>query len=557
MSKKKYVGRLPHSCGTKGGLQVFLEPDGRYTGFCFKCHTYVKDPYGDKGEDFVPPTPKTKSPEQVAKELRAISSYPQEALPDEKIDIEAVKYFNVRLGFDQETASVVTTHYYPYEEEGNVKSYQVKVLDPKRFFSVGEFDSCEPFGWRQALQAGGKKLFITEGQKDTMALWQVLRRYSNLTDYVPAVISLPNGVKSVDKMVKYVKQMDRWGEVVLCFDNDEAGKQAVKNFISIYPQAKTVSLPLKDAHDMLMAGREKELFQAAMFQAKKPLSDKLKRSSDVWDLASQRPEQGMSWPWPDMTSLTRGIRRGEGVYFGGGVKMGKSCLVNELGSHLIVEHNLPVFFCKPEEENHITAQKLAGVATDSIFHDPKREFDMEAFERGKRLINDKAIMYGEYGKVEWDQLKREIRYVCASEGVKDVIIDPITCLTVGLGSGEANERLVEIAADMAAMAKELQFTYYIFCHLNAPQSGPPHERGGHVLSTQFAGSRAMMRACYYMVGLEGNKDPDLPELKNLRHLVLLEDRNFGETGRIPLIYNNNTGRLLEGRPSNEEETYDN
>ena len=161
--------------------------------------------------------------------------------------------------------------------------------------------------------------------------------------------------------------------------------------------------------------------------------------------------------------------------------------------HLIVEHNLPVFFCKPEEENHITAQKLAGVATNAIFHDPKKEFDGDAFERGKRLIGDKAIMYGEYGKIEWSQLKKEIRYVVTAEGVRDIIIDPITCLTVGMGSGEANERLVEIAADLAAMAKELQFTYYVFCHLNRPQSGPDHERGGHVLSTQFAGSRAMMR----------------------------------------------------------------
>ena len=56
-----------------------------------------------------------------------------------------------------------------------------------------------------------------------------------------------------------------------------------------------------------------------------------------------------------------------------------------------------------------------------------------------------------------------------------------------------------------------------------------------------------------MIGLEGNKDPEQPNLKNVRHIVLLEDRNFGETGSIPLIYNVNTGRLLEGRQTNEDE----
>lgn len=233
-------------------------------------------------------------------------------------------------------------------------------------------------------------------------------------------------------------------------------------------------------------------------------------------------------------------------------KMGKSCLVNEIGASLIRDHDLPVFFCKPEEENHITAQKLAGVVVDSVFHDPKREFDMEAFERGKRVIADKAIMYGEYGKVDWDEIKREIRYVSTAEGVQDIIIDPITCLTAGMGMGEANEMLIEIASEVAAMSKELSFTYYIFCHLNPPSSGAPHERGGAVQSLQFSGSRAMMRYTYYMLGLEGNKDPDQPALKNIRHLVLLEDRNFGETGRIPLIYNPNTGRLIEGSLQNEE-----
>lgn len=221
---------------------------------------------------------------------------------------------------------------------------------------------------------------------------------------------------------------------------------------------------------------------------------------------------------------------------------------------MILEHGLPVFMCKPEEVNHITAQKLAGVATNSIFHDPKVEFDEKAFERGKKLIHDKAIMYGEFGSVRWDELKREIRYVATSEGVKDIIIDPITCLTVGYSSSEVNNVLIEIASEMASMSRELDFTYYIFCHLNAPQSGPPHERGGEVQSVQFAGSRGMMRSCDYMIGLEGNKDPDQPNLKNVRYLSVLEDRNFGESGKFPLVYNPNTGRLLENQADSSETT---
>ncbi len=95
------------------------------------------------------------------------------------------------------------------------------------------------------------------------------------------------------------------------------------------------------------------------------------------------------------------------------------------------------------------------------------------------------------------------------------------------------------------MAKDLNFAAYIFCHLKAPDSGS-HERGAHVYSNQFAGSRAMMRSCNYMIGMEGDKDPEQPlEHRNTRTLVILEDREFGITERIPLYWDNQTGMFNE------------
>jgi len=315
---RKHVERMAHSCGTKRGLQVFMEDDGRYTGFCFSCNTYVKDPYDSHASDYIPPQPKIKTQAEIDKELLNISKLPQEASPSEKLEKWAIEHFNVRLGFDQETASEVRSHYYPYERDGAIQAYQVKVLEGKKFFFVGNTHKIEPFGWRQALSNGGMRLFITEGQKDAITLLQVLHKHGKFEN-IPAVISLPNGVKSVDNMIPFIKLMDRWKEVVLVFDNDIAGDDAVKRFAKLMPTVKVAKLPLKDPHDMLMEGREQELYQSVMFRAKTQLSDKLVRSSDMWELASKRPEEGLSWPWAGLTDLTRGIRRGEGYYFGAGV----------------------------------------------------------------------------------------------------------------------------------------------------------------------------------------------------------------------------------------------
>ena len=115
-----------------------------------------------------------------------------------------------------------------------------------------------------------------------------------------------------------------------------------------------------------------------------------------------------------------------------------------------------------------------------------------------------------------------------------------------MSSSEANEFLVGMAAELSSMAKDLDFTAYTFCHLKAPENGPSHERGGEVHSTQFAGSRAMMRSCNYMIGMQGNKDPNLdPEERNIRELVVLEDREYGNVGKVKLYWDRRTGLFNE------------
>ena len=56
----------------------------------------------------------------------------------------------------------------------------------------------------------------------------------------------------------------------------------------------------------------------------------------------------------------------------------------------------------------------------------------------------------------------------------------------------------------------------------------------------------MMRACNAMVALQGNKDPDIPiDERNLRDIVLLEDRQTGSTGKVKLFYDTKTGAFNE------------
>jgi len=307
-------------------------------------------------------------------------------------------------------------------------------------------------------------------------------------------------------------------------------------------------LPAKDANACIDPAHYlgKALKNAVMFKAAVAKNSKILYGSSLKEVAKQRPVQGLSYPWPSMTKLTRGERWGETHYVGAGVKMGKSTLLNALAAHKITAHGERVFIAKPEEASAMTYKLLVGQVAGKIFSDPDVDFDEEAFDEAERAVGDNVAMLDLYQHMEWDNIKQDILHA-ASEKYRTVYLDPLTCFTNTMSASAANEALVAIAAEAAAMAHDHQLSVWLFCHLNAPPSGSkPHERGGKVNSSQFAGSRAMMRAAHTMWGLQGDKSPDLPEEeRNLRQLVLLEDRFMGATGTVNLHWDKHTGKFSE------------
>ena len=106
------VEKLPHSCGTSDGLQVFQTDKGEYNGFCFACSTFVPDPYKDKPKDFKPP--KVEKPDW-GEILEEFNSMPYVALPDRKLRKETLEYFDVRVGLSEADGETVVFHYYPHQ----------------------------------------------------------------------------------------------------------------------------------------------------------------------------------------------------------------------------------------------------------------------------------------------------------------------------------------------------------------------------------------------------------------------------------------------------------
>ena len=537
------VEKLPHSCGADRALQVF-EQDGKYTGYCFSCGTYVPDPYNDKPEGYAPKIAR-KSKEEILREIKEIQDYPVVALLDRKLKVSSLEYFGIRIGVSQEDGATPKLHYYPYTDEGSLVGYKVRLIENKKMWSMGECKQVDLFGWDQAVSAGGKKLFITEGELDAVALFQICKDYNAGTKYAdmnPSIVSLPHGAsaaaKDLARLLPKIRKIFK--EIVLVFDMDAAGQQAVQEVLKILPDAMVASLPEKDANDCLIKGKQRAAYQAIQFNASKPKNTRLVNASMLFEEAKKRPEWGVPWPWRHVNEVTRGMRKGETIYIGAAPKMGKSEVVNALAAHFIKEVGWKVLLAKPEESNVKTVKLVAGKIAGKIFHDPKVEFDEDAYSKATKLVGNNLILINLYQHLGWETLKADIREA-AAEGCEAIFIDPITNLVNGLSAADQNTKLQEIAQELSSLALDLDVIIFIFCHLRNPDSGATHERGGEILSAQFAGSRAMARSCNLMFGLEGNKDPSLsPEERNIRSLVLLEDREFGEVGKFPLYWDKAT-----------------
>ena len=229
----------------------------------------------------------------------------------------------------------------------------------------------------------------------------------------------------------------------------------------------TIPEGYKDPSDMLMAGKQAD-FVNAFFSAKQYAPDGFVTVEDVYEEATAMPVWGKAWPWPSLTKLTYGRRLGEGMYVGAGTKIGKSEFVNQLVHHITQVEKSKVALFKLEEKPAMSVRRIAGKIMHKQFHIPDGDFTQEELIEGVNKVEGGVVLYDSYGSTSWDKLKPAIRHAVKVEGCKDIIIDPLTRLTAGMPSGDANTELERIADEISVMSKDLGFFYSVYCHLKAP-----------------------------------------------------------------------------------------
>lgn len=542
--------------GTKDLLQIIFKEDGGIEGYCWRCGTTVPNPLEGQSSDAIPKAKKKRSEKEISQEIQEISQFPCLSWDDRKLTEAGMAYFGVRTSVSETDGSTPTAYYLPYTGPEGILGYKVRFVNKKDFIWLSySHKGIRPFGWEQAIATGSKKLFITEGEFDAIAFWEISKQVNAGTEYEnfnPAVISVPygcgNAARFLSRWLNDIKE--RFEEVILLFDMDEPGNKAVEDVNRIIPNAKRAILQCKDANECLVRGFIKNTYYAAVTNAKVAKNTKIMPGIILHESGKTQPEHGMEFPWPAFTKDVGGWRFKETSYWGAAPKLGKGEIRNDWAAFVLKKYDFNVFIISPEETPKKTYQLVAGKVAHRIFHDPRIDFDMEAYEKAGDLLRNRLFILDSYQEVRWDSVKSDIRHAIKGENCKLILIDPITNFTNGLASSTANEELQTIATDAAKIAMDLDAHIAFYCHLRKPDAGPQHNRGGKVLEDQFAGSRAMHRSCHQMFGLEGNTDPDLDEKeRNQRKVICLADREFGSTASTGLFWNKENGSFTEIRRS--------
>jgi twinkle protein len=503
-------------CGSKDNLARYSDNSAH----CFGCK------YNEMGSESM--SEATRSPSKPVKQGK-LEDLEYRRLAKRGITEDTCRHFGYKVG----TLGNKTVQVAEYRK-GKKIGYKTRDSN-KKFTWTGDTKNMGLFGqhlWRD----GGKKVVVTEGEIDAMTV-------SQLQNNKWPVVSVPNGAASAAKDCgKEIEWLESFEQVVFMFDMDEAGQDGARAAAEMLSPGKSfiARLPLKDANELLLAGRGKDVIDA-MWSAKAYRPDGVIDVSDVVDDAAADIQVGLPWPWATLTEKTYGRRRGELYGFGGGTGCGKSTVFKQIAKHIIEVDNLPVGLLMLEEPPKLTAKTMAGMMMGKRVHVPGVEYDREELRSTLEGLGGRIFLYDHFGSMSFEVIREKIRYMVRALGIRDIFLDHLTALAASI---ELDERkaIDAIMADLSSLTQELDCTIYYVSHLTTPE-GKAHEEGGRVLEKQFRGSRSIAYWSHFLFGIERDKQAD----NGVTVFRVLKDRYTGDSAgvRFGLEYSRETGLLNE------------
>ena len=515
-------------CGSKDNLARYSTGQG----YCFGC-SYWEAPTGEGRVE-------AKITTEVTSKMELFTGN-SGAIVDRGINSDVVKKYGVTLQYGED--GLIKKHCYPYHNvDGEHIGNKVRTTDTKDFMYDGNSKDVGLFG-ENVFKGGGKYITVCEGELDAMSVHQMFgNKYAS--------VSLRTGSKGAKNDIKRsLEYLESFDAVVLCFDTDVAGKEAVRSVVDLFSpnKVKVCDLPLKDANEMLLAGNIAS-FTRAWWDAKSYRPDGIVASEETWDILTEEIRvESVPYPWLGINELTYGFRTGELVTITSGAGMGKSQMVRELEHYLLnaTEDNIGVLALEESVKNttlgvmSIEANKPLHLDLDNTDDEELRGYWEATMGKGR------MFMYDHFGSTSEDNLLSKVRYLAKGLDCKWIVLDHLSIVVSDQEVQDERKAIDSIMTKLRQLVQETGIGLFLVSHLRRPM-GKGHEEGGQISLSELRGSASIAQLSDMVIGLERNQQADDERVRNTTIVRVLKNRFSGLTGpACSLHYDKLTGRMKE------------
>lgn len=527
MEESQFTNHEPcPSCGSKDNLARY--DDGH--GFCFGCG-YHEQEQSDGEKSWVAPlsTTEDEGENQVFKvtgETRAIAS--------RRITEDTCAKWGYKLG--DHAGNPAHLAYY-YDRKRRPVAAKVRYPD-KSFVWIGDSKSVGLYGdwlWRDT----GRMIVVCEGELDALSI-------SQLQNNKYPVVSVPNGAAGASRAIrKNISFLEKFEKCVFMFDSDPAGQDAALECAKLLSPGKAhiAHLPLKDASDMLIAGRGSEVIDA-IWGAKQYRPDGIVNAADLWEEVSGSNESfRVPYPFAGLNTPTYGLGLRELTTITAGTGVGKSAFVREIAYDLLMNKEMTVGMMMLEEGLRRTMQGILGIHMNEVLHVNSNTDEGKLREAFDAVTStDRLHLYDSFGSTDPEVLIEKLRYMAVGLKCDFIVFDHISIAVAGLDVDD-RKALDIMVTKLRSLVEETGVGLIMVAHLRRLEGNRGHENGVTTSLSHLRGSQSIAQTSDVVIGLERDQQG---ENRNQTTVRVLKNRFSGMTGECcQLNYDEVTGRLVE------------
>jgi KaiC/GvpD/RAD55 family RecA-like ATPase len=554
------------ACGSSDGKAVYDDSSSH----CFVCQKTVPS------EEFKEQNPKKVSKVRTSvKEEKSMEVKPSSKpamTPDENAEIKSVtgvagkgfrslkdettKPFGVRYAYDAD--GEVEEQYYPTTQDGQIVGYKIREV-PKNFYSKGRTGAdCELF-MQFKFNRGGKYILITEGELDALSAYQMFADYNKTRggDYEMAVVSPTTGANSHKQIAAQYRFFDSFDNIIVCYDNDKAGKEATEDVVKALPKGKVkiMHMRYKDPNTYLEEDKQDE-FIRNFYEAKRYTPVGVLGSGELYDkILAQATVAKVPFP-PFMDTLNAmlvgGLPLGHIINIAAGTGLGKTSFVNEMIYHWIFNSPHKIGIVSMELDSGQYGETLLGRHLSrkiSLIQDDTVKKDLLESDKVREKANE--LFYNADGQHRFylldnrdgsvEEIQDTVEELVVSCGCKIIVADPLQDLLSGL-SNEDQELFMKWAK---GIIKSHGVTLIFINHVRKSSGGVQNSsQGGGFTEEEIMGSSTIIKSASANILLSRNKYAEDPVERNTTKVVLSKNRICGLTGPAGSVYYDNETHTL-------------